>query len=121
MLLEVASTAPIPQTRSQVDANAPAIVVESLDAIEIVHVFGELDFVAAPAFEDALVRSMRLGKTLVANLSETRYIDAATIGVLVRARKAAGERFAVRATRGSFPRRILELCALGELLDPLSE
>lgn len=86
-----------------------AVVQESLDDLEIVHIFGDADVATAPELERGLTMAVRLGKPLLADLSECRFIDAAGIGVLFRARKALATNFSVRIEPESFVARVLRL------------
>jgi|GEM_PF-4378028 anti-anti-sigma factor len=101
-------------------ADALAIVTEGLDRLEIVHVFGALDFTSAPTLEAALTRAVRIGTPLIADLRECTFIDAAAIGVLARARKALGKLFRVRAASGGFPLRLLEMVGLSGFVDAVT-
>jgi len=53
----------------------------------IVHVFGEATFADAAALESMMAGAVRIGRPLVVDMRECTYMDAATIGVIVRAAK----------------------------------
>ena len=110
------SFAVVTKSKPGVADDALAIVTESLDRREIVHVFGIVDFASAGTLETALTSAVRIGKPLIANLRECSFIDAAGIGVLVRARKALGGLFSVLIAPGSLPDRLLHLVDLGGMI-----
>ncbi|GAC1400741.1 MAG: hypothetical protein NVS2B8_21870 [Vulcanimicrobiaceae bacterium] len=74
---------------------AVAFVHEQLVDSDVVHVFGELSFATIGDFETTLVKSVRIGKATVLDLSECSYLDAAAVGVIVRGRRALGDRLRI--------------------------
>jgi len=89
-----------------------ALVHESTDRAEIVHVFGDLDLVSAPEFESHMVKSVRIGKGLIVNLLGCKYIDSTALAALVRAQKVVGSRLRVVITQGSNVDRVFKITAM---------
>lgn len=104
------SNAAAPQPRAQ------AVVHESLEPAEVLHVFGEIDIFSAPELEAAIARSVRIGRLLVVDFLECRYIDSTVVSILVRAHKALGERLRVIAPETGTVRRVLSLTAVDRVL-----
>jgi anti-anti-sigma factor len=102
------------------NSRAPALVHESRDDAEVLHVFGELDFAANSDFESALAHSVGLGRVLVVDLTPCTYIEACALGVLTRARIALGDLLRVEVADGSIVHRVFEIAALPHraVLDP---
>lgn len=86
-----------------------AFVHEQLADADVVHVFGELSFATVPEFESTLVRSVRIGKTTVLDLTECSYIDAAAISVIVRGTRALGDRLRIVAAETGIVARVLTI------------
>ncbi len=98
------------------DRDAIAVIHDCRPLSDVVHVFGVLDFTTAAQLEQALSRAVRIGKPIVADLTECRFMDAAAVGVLLRARNALDGLFTVRATDGSIVSRVLRIVGLNELI-----
>lgn len=88
---------------------AVAFVHERLVEADVVHVFGELSFATVADFESTLVRSVRIGKATMLDLTECSYIDAAAIGVIVRGRRALGDRLRIVGPQTGIVARVLVL------------
>lgn len=97
---------------------AVAFVHEQLADLDVVHVFGELSFATTVDFESTLVRSVRIGKATVLDLTECTYLDAAAIGVIVRGRRALGERLRIVAPPSGIVAHVLALSGYGESAEP---
>jgi anti-anti-sigma factor len=93
-----------------------ALVHETLDRAEVLHVFGEVDIFSAPDLESAISGSVRIGRLLVLNLLECRYIDSTVIALLMRAQKALGDRLRVVTPETGTVRRVLTLTEVDRVL-----
>ncbi|HTJ25656.1 MAG TPA: STAS domain-containing protein [Candidatus Limnocylindria bacterium] len=98
------------------DRTEHALVHESLDRAEVLHVFGEVDIFTAPDLESAIAASVRIGRLLVVNLLECRYIDSTVIALLMRAQKALGNRLRVVSAETGTVRRVLTLTEVDRVL-----
>ena len=90
----------------------------SADGVCTIDVKGELDVFNAGAFEEALDRASG-GKLVVVDLRQCRYIDSASISVLIRARKKTGDKIRIVANGGSV-RRVLSLTHLEDVIPVVS-
>jgi len=91
-------------------------IVEDRPQLHVVRLVGELDIAAADAVEDELVRMA--SPTVVADLGELSFIDAAGIGAIVGAKReveAAHHRLELCGAR-SRVRLVFEVCGLADLL-----
>jgi anti-anti-sigma factor len=95
------------QGRPQNQQQLRTLVHETLERAEVLHVFGEVDIFTAPELEAAIAGSVRIGRLLVINLLECRYIDSTVISMLVRAHKALGDYLCVVAAENGTVRRVL--------------
>src|SRR5487761_2372007 len=92
------------------------------DAINaVIWLRGEHDISTLPALHSVLLRAIGHDDAdLTLDLSEVMFIDAATIGTIIRTREFL--RFWSRSlslrSPSRFARRVLELCDLADLLDP---
>jgi anti-anti-sigma factor len=82
----------------------------------IVHVFGEATFADAAALESITAGAVRIGRPLVVDMRECTYMDAATIGVIVRAAKDLGDQLRLVIPRSSQGYRMLEVTGLTRVL-----
>jgi anti-anti-sigma factor len=82
----------------------------------IVHVFGEATFADAAALESMLVSVIRIGRPVVIDMLECRYMDCATIGVFVRAANNLGDQLRIVMSRSSQGYRVLDLTGLTRVL-----
>lgn len=82
----------------------------------MLHVFGDLDIFNAPELESAIAGSVRIGKLMVVNLLECGYIDSTIISVLLRARKALGNRLCVIVAKDGSVMRVLRLTNVDKVL-----
>jgi len=89
-----------------------AIVHETADNAEILHVFGDLDLVSSPDFEAKMVSNVRIGRLLVVNLLECKYIDSSALGALIRARRVVGPRLRVVIGQGGNVDRVFRKTAM---------
>jgi anti-anti-sigma factor len=89
-----------------------AIVHETTESAEILHVFGDLDLVSSPDFEAKMVSNVRIGKLLVVNLLECKYIDSSALGALIRARRVVGARLRVVIGQGGNVDRVFRITAM---------
>ena len=87
----------------------------------VVWLRGEHDISSLPALHSVILRAIGHDDAdLTLDLSEVTFIDAATIGAIIRTREFL--RFWARSltlrSPSRFARRVLELCDLADLLDP---
>jgi anti-sigma B factor antagonist len=86
----------------------------------LVWVRGEHDISTAPALSEALERAIALGEAdLLVDMSGVTFMDASTIGVVLRAcgqLRRRSRSLAVRSPSTSV-RRVFELCQLADLFD----
>jgi len=87
----------------------PLFIHEETRNEEIVHVIGDLDFSSVTELEATIVRSVRIGRTLVVDLSDCRYLEAAALGVFARARRALGKRFHLVIPESGIVRRVFDI------------
>ena len=87
----------------------------------VIWLVGDQDLATVSVLETALTEILELDDDhLVVDLRETAFVDAATIGALVRNRTAFRQRsrdLTVRAP-SDFVRRVLDLCGVAHLVDP---
>jgi anti-anti-sigma factor len=104
-------------TESQ--AGVPRHVVDDT----VVWLQGEYDISTLTSLSQTIARAVALDVDhFVIDLSGVQFLDAATIGVIIRARndlQLQCRSLTLRAP-SRFARRVLELCGLTELLDPPS-
>jgi anti-anti-sigma factor len=93
-----------------------AVIHETLDRAEVLHVFGEVDIFTAPELESAIAGSVRIGRFLVVNLLECRYIDSTVIALLMRAQKALGDRLRIVTPKSGTVPRVLRLTEVDRVL-----
>jgi anti-anti-sigma factor len=93
-----------------------AVVHESLEPAEVLHVFGEIDIFSAPELESAIAGSVRIGRLLIVDFLECRYIDSTVVSILVRAHKALGAHLRIIAPPTGTVRRVLTLTAVDRIL-----
>jgi anti-anti-sigma factor len=89
----------------------------------VVWLHGELGISTVTALSQTIARAMAFSRAdLVVDLSGVQFMDAATIGVIIRARNDLELQFRslMRRAPSKFARRVLELCGLTDLLDPPS-
>jgi anti-anti-sigma factor len=82
----------------------------------IVSVFGEATFADTDALESFVVSVVRIGRPVIIDLRECRYMDCATIGVIVRAAKNLRDQLRIVIPRRSQGYRMLELTGLTRVL-----
>ncbi|HEX6237426.1 MAG TPA: STAS domain-containing protein [Acidimicrobiales bacterium] len=86
----------------------------------VVRLRGEYDLTTRAALQDALDRAIAHGDgDLVVDLSQVRFLDAGSVGIILQAREALRTRscsLTLRSPRG-ITRRIFELCDLTHLID----
>ena len=84
---------------------------------------GEYDVASVPALAEVLASAIAADDAdVVVHLDKVQFMDASTIGVLVRAAEFLGRRSRSLWLRSpsSMARRLLEICGLTDLLDPSS-
>jgi anti-sigma B factor antagonist len=91
-----------------------ALISESIDGAEILHVLGDLDLVSAPDFESKMVTGVRIGKRLVVDLTRCAYIDSSALGALIRAHRVVGKRLRVVIAAGSNVSRVFDITAMAK-------
>lgn len=90
----------------------------------VVWLRGEHDTASVPALSAAMARAMSLDESdLVVDLSEVEFMDASTIGVILRTREVLLPRNRAISLRSpsSSARRILDVCGLADNLDPRTD
>ncbi|MBV8374312.1 MAG: STAS domain-containing protein [Candidatus Eremiobacteraeota bacterium] len=93
-----------------------ALIRETIDGAEIVHIFGELDLRAAPELETLLETMAIGGDSVVLDFNACNYFDSSIIAVVIRTLKRLGERFTIVIPEGHPTRRILKICNLERIL-----
>jgi anti-sigma B factor antagonist len=93
-----------------------AIIVETLTAAAIVHVFGELDLMSAPELERAIEKAAREHEVVVVDFAECRYLDSTTLSALVRSAKLLGERLRIVVPTGALIARVFSITMLDKVL-----
>lgn len=93
------------------------------DASLTVVLRGEYDLASVPALTELLARAIAVDDAdLVVDLAQVQFMDASILGVLVRADDFLGRRSRSLWLRAPsrMARRLLEICGLTGLLDPLA-
>lgn len=101
---------------AQFQPRSQAVIHETLEPAEVLHVFGDVDIFSAPELESAIARAVRIGRILIVDLLECRYIDSTAVSVLVRAHRALGDRLRVVAPQTGTVRRVLTLTEIGRII-----
>jgi anti-sigma B factor antagonist len=94
--------------------------VSGEDGRTVVWLSGEYDVATLTVVATALARAIAVDDAdLVVDLTELEFIDAATIGLLIRTRNFLGPRSRTLTVRNPprFARRILDICGLAGLID----
>lgn len=97
------------------------IVVHSNTDGTVVWVRGTHDMATVPSLEEAMARAVTLDDSdVVVDLSGVEFMDASTIGAIVRTRNllGRGSRGLVVRAPSPFARRVLECCGMADLVDP---
>lgn len=91
------------------------VAVGSCSGVDEVWLSGELDVQTAPQFRDALAG---LGGTIVVDVSNLQFIDAAGLSALVLANQRGAQPSGLLSVRGArgLVRRVIEVGGLGTLL-----
>jgi anti-sigma B factor antagonist len=87
----------------------------------VIRVRGDQDLSNVSALADALARATELGGAdVVVDLSGVTFMDASTLGAIVRARHVLESRSRSLIVRCPSPcaRRLLDLCGIRDLVDP---
>jgi anti-anti-sigma factor len=82
------------------DWSRPAIVRDSCELAEVVHVFGELDMSTADELREAIEGARGIASVVVVDLGQCRYIDSSILHVLANAAKDLGDAFRVALPAG---------------------
>lgn len=102
------------------DENAGTLGIFILDDMHphasIVHVFGEATFAESGPFESAIVSAVRIGRPVVIDLRECRYMDCGAVGVIVRAAKNLGDALRLAVPPHGQAHRILDITGLTRVL-----
>jgi anti-anti-sigma factor len=98
--------------------SGPAIFIydDTHPRASIVHIFGEVTFADAAELESMIVGAIRIGRPVVSDMRECRYMDCAAIGVLVRAAKNLGDLLRLAVPHASQAYRMLDLTGLLRIL-----
>jgi anti-sigma B factor antagonist len=94
-----------------------SIDVEQADSVQVVRLRGEFDISCAEQVRAELLEIAV--SSVVIDLSDLEFMDAAALSVLVAARRemrATGHRVRIRGAQG-LPRRVFEITELDDLLD----
>jgi anti-anti-sigma factor len=96
----------------------PAIFIhdDTHPRASIVHIFGEATFADTAQLESMIVGAIRIGRPVIIDLRECRYVDCAAIGVIVRAAKNLNELLRLAVPHASQAYRMLELTRLVHVL-----
>ena len=96
---------------SQLGPQAFSVVVRELDegALSVVAVTGELDLASAPDLKEMLDATLRLGGSVVVDLSAATFLDSTALNVLLRASRGLGD-------EGGYGRRLAIVCARPNVL-----
>lgn len=87
----------------------------------VVWLRGEHDTATVAALSETMARAIALDTPgLVVDLSDVEFMDASTVGVIVRTQELLRPRTLVLRSPSKRARRVLELCELAELVDPPS-
>ena len=99
-------------------AITPAIFIldDTHPRASIVHIFGEATFADTAQLESMIVGAIRIGRPIVIDLRECRYMDCAAIGVVVRAAKNLRELLRLAVPRASQAYRMLDMTGLVRVL-----
>jgi len=92
-------------------------VHDSLEAADVLRVYGELDFGNSRKFAAALERAARLEFPLAIDLTKCRYMDASAISVIVRAQSVLSSRLSIIAHPDGIPKRILAIANVDDALN----
>lgn len=82
----------------------------------VVHVFGEATFADTASLESIIVSAIRIGRPVIVDMRECRYMDCAAIGVLVRAAKNLRELLHLVIPRRTQGYRMLDITGLLRVL-----
>jgi anti-anti-sigma factor len=108
-------------TASSADASeSHAGVTSAVDGL-VIRMKGEYDIATVSALSQTMATAIaRAQDHLVVDLSGVQFMDAATIGVIIKARTELELQHRSLVLRGpsQFARRVLEVCGLTNLLDP---
>jgi anti-anti-sigma factor len=94
-----------------------AATVECLDSSTVVHLHGELDLSTVDELSQAMARAIAQENPLVVDMSDVQFMDATTIGVLMRCAAfvhARARSITVRRPSDSAA-RMLTICRLDDL------
>ena len=97
-----------------------AFVHDVAEAVDVIHVYGDVDIANSAELEQTIRTSARPGHAIVLDFSECRYVDSSVITVLVRARKQFGPLLRLVISPTGAVRRVIEICGLDAVF-PISE
>ncbi|HEV8022328.1 MAG TPA: STAS domain-containing protein [Candidatus Lustribacter sp.] len=105
-----------PGNNESVESLGIFILDDSHPRASIVHVFGEATFAETKSLESAIVGAVRIGRPVVIDMRECRYMDCGAVGVIVRAAKNLGDQLRLAMPRHGQGYRILEISGLTRVL-----
>jgi anti-anti-sigma factor len=100
---------------------SPAPLVSRDGERNVVWLFGEQDIATVHVLAETLMTTSALDDTdVVVDLSEASFIDAATVGALLRSHNALKQQSRNLTLRApsKVARRLLDICGLADLVDP---
>jgi anti-anti-sigma factor len=97
----------------------PTISIDTAANAALIKVVGGLDMMSSHLLNDAIVVAGTDSVVLV-SLEDCSSLDSTILSVLVRHHRHMAERFVLVAPKGSYVRRILEMCGLDSALHIVS-
>jgi len=100
-----------------------AFVREEFDAVNVLHVFGELDISNAKEFEAAVKsaeETLEPDRLLVIDLATCTFLDSTALQVLIRAHQRHGDRLCAVVPEASVIHRIFRITSLDTRI-PIAE
>jgi anti-anti-sigma factor len=94
----------------------PPLLITREDGHTVIWLIGDQDLATVPLLDAALTKALEQNHShLVVDLHETSFVDAATIGTLIRSRTAFQQQSRTLTLRApsAFVRRVLGLCGIG--------
>ena len=96
-------------------------VRESTTQGELLHVFGDVDFLCTETFDAAVIEAESGSRGLTIDFTACRYVDSAAILVLIRAHRRLGSRLRLRINEGSIVLRVLRIAQLDRVFQIVTD
>jgi len=107
------------------DYNQFAAIREAGPEGQTVHIFGDVDVLTAPEFEEAIAEAAVVhaasGGAVTINFTRCRYLDSSGLAVLVRARRRLGSYLNVLVKPRSMISRVLNITSLDRVFNVVTE